>query len=226
MRSSSSTNHGEALRRSDNNDPALLSILALLLWLAAGVIAFLPFAFNTSPWDALTLDVAGHQGNWWHALVGLPFFLAFPMIWLRLRSLVSEQSPSVLERRIIWCLVSVSGIGTVAVETPFLLHLAGTKGWPSLSMLIVGLGVLMVSAVVLLRGRRWISPMQACLIGLSAAYLANLSLVLIVYSTATGSDFSRIGWLVAMVIVWPMALELIWLYSHSFRTRLFGQRSA
>ena len=57
--------------------PVWVNAIALLIWLLAGAVAFLPFAFNTSPWDAVTLRVPGNQGNWWHALVGAPFFLAF-----------------------------------------------------------------------------------------------------------------------------------------------------
>jgi len=75
--------------------------IALLIWLLAGVVVFLPFAFDTSAWDAVTLRVQGNQGNWWHFLAGAPFFLAFPMIWLRLRSLFSSQLSTAIGRRLI-----------------------------------------------------------------------------------------------------------------------------
>jgi len=39
--------------------PAWVNAIALLIWLLAGAVAFLPFAFDTSPWDALTLRVPG-----------------------------------------------------------------------------------------------------------------------------------------------------------------------
>jgi hypothetical protein len=190
----------------------------LLPWLAAGAVACMPFAFDTSPWDAVTLRVPGNQGNWWHFLVGVPFFLAYPMIWLRLRALFSSQSLTVSGRRLIWSLVGFSVVGTTLVELPFLLHLAGTRGWPRLSILSVGFGVLVASAVIQFVGRRRISPTQACLAGLDTAYLANAALCLVVYSDATGSAWSRSGWLVTMVIFWPIGFELIWIYIQAFRT--------
>lgn len=101
------------------------SAFLLVVWLLAGVSAFLPFAVGTSPWDALRLNVPGNQGNWWQVLVGFPFFLAFPMIWLRLRAFSSMQSSSKAERYLIWSAVGISACGTVLVEIPFLLHRAG-----------------------------------------------------------------------------------------------------
>src|ERR1700730_19251726 len=89
--------------------------LALLVWLLAGVVVFLPFAFHTSPWDAVTLRVPGNQGNWWHALVGAPFFLAFPMIWLRLRALFSERLSTSAGRRLLWIAAGISIVGPIAV---------------------------------------------------------------------------------------------------------------
>jgi len=50
---------------------------ALAVWLLAGTAMFLPFASDTSPWDAVTFRVPGNQGNWWHFLVGLPFLILF-----------------------------------------------------------------------------------------------------------------------------------------------------
>src|SRR5580698_5640919 len=69
--------------------PASLNAIALLVSLLAGIVVFLPFALDTSPLNAVMLRVPGNQGNWWHVLVGAPFFLAFPMIWLRLRGFYS-----------------------------------------------------------------------------------------------------------------------------------------
>jgi hypothetical protein len=79
----------------DQRAPVLFDAVGLMVSLLAMAIVFLPFAFDTSPLDAVTLRVPGNQGNWWHALVGTPFFLAFPMLWLRLRSLFSEATVDV-----------------------------------------------------------------------------------------------------------------------------------
>jgi hypothetical protein len=191
----------------------------LLVWLVAGVLPFLPFANDTSAWDAVTLRVPGNQGNWWHVLVGAPCFLAYPMIWLRLRALFSAQASTRTERRAMWVLAGLSVVGTLLVETPFLLHLAGTRGWPRLSILSTGLGIVAASAVVLLVRRRYIEPDRATVAALDTAYLANMALCLVVYAGAPGELSSRVGWAVSMVIVWPIALELGWVYVEAFAAR-------
>jgi hypothetical protein len=203
----------------DERSSTTLSAIALLIWLLAGAVAFLPFAFDTSPLDAVMLHVPGNQGNWWHFLAGAPFFLAFPMIWLRLRVLFSAQPSTPIERRVIWIAAGLSVAGTLAVQTPFLLHLAGTSNWQSFSILSLGLGILIASAAILVARRRRFSPTRVCLIALETAYLANLELCLIVYSEATGSLASRSGWLISLIIVWPILFELIWFFILSLRTQ-------
>lgn len=192
-------------------DPLWINIFALLLWLVAGAVVFLPFAFNTSPWDAITLQVPGNQGNWWHALAGAPFFLAWPMIWLRLRSLFSALPSTTTERRIVWIIAGLSISGTISVETPFLLHLAGTSEWQRFTVLSLGFGIVVLSAVLLFLRRRRIPPTRASRAGLATAWLANASLCLGVYAGAAGGPPSRSGWLLSIVIVWLILLELIWL---------------
>jgi len=191
--------------------------IALLVWLAASAVAFLPFASDTSPWDALTLRVPGNQGNWWHFLAAAPFFLAFPTTWLHLRALFSSQLSTARGRKMIWSAAGLSIAGTLAVESPFLLHLAGTSDWQRFSVLSLGFGIVAACAVILVLRRRQFSPTRACLAGLITAYLANASLCLVVYSEATGGVGSRSGWLVSMVIVWPIVFELIWLFIQTFR---------
>jgi hypothetical protein len=199
--------------------PALFNAVGLLVSLLAGAVVFLPFAFDTSPWDAVTLRVPGNQGNWWHVLVGMPFFLAYPMIWLRLRSLFSKELTAPAERRIIWIAVGLSTCGTMLVEVPFLLHLAGTSEWQRLSVLCLGFGIVITSGALLFLRRRVMFRARACLVGLSTAYLANAALCLVVYSAATGTVRSRSGWLVTMVIVWPMLLELVWVLTQTPKTQ-------
>jgi hypothetical protein len=206
-----------AVRSKEGQDPAWIRAITLLVWLLAGVVAFLPFAFDTSPWDAVTLRVPGNQGNWWHFLAGAPFFLAYPMIWLRLRSLFSKQLSTTVGRRFIWGAIGLSIGGTILVQVPFLLHLAGTSEWQRLSVLSLGFGITIVSAVILFMRRRHISPTRACLVGLGTAYLANAALCLVVYSGAAGNIASRSGWFVSIVIVWPMFFELFWIFIQTFR---------
>jgi len=184
---------------------------AILVWIAAAVSAFLPFALNTSPWDAVTLRVPGNQGNWWHVLVGVPFFLAFPMVWLRLRSVFVERPPATPARQILWTVSGISIFGTILVEIPFLLHLAGTSSWQRFLVLGLGFGIIACSAAVLIRRRHRLSPTVASMVSIDTAYLANAALCLVVYSEATGPIGSRIGWFVSIVIFWPILLELVWL---------------
>lgn len=216
--SRAANNNGAAWSR-EGQDPKWVKAIALLIWLLAGVVAFLPFALNTSPWDAVTLRVPVNQGNWWHVLVGAPFFLAYPMVWLRLSSLFSIQPSTVIGRRLIWITVALSIVGTTLVQVPFLLHLAGTSEWQRLSVLSLGLGIVVVSALILLLRRRHLSSTQACLVGLDTAYLANAALCLVVYSGAAGNLRSKSGWLISMVIVWPIVIELVWLFGQTFRTQ-------
>lgn len=191
--------------------------IALLIGMLAGAVAFLPFAFDTSPWDAVTLRVPGNQGNWWHAFVGAPFFLAYPMIWLRLRSLFSKQLSTAMGRRLIWSAVGLSISATTLVQVPFLLHLAGTSESQRLSVLSLGFGIVIASAILLFLRRDHFFPTQACLVGLNTAYLANMALCLVVYSGATGSAWSRSGWLVSMVIVWAIIFEIGRLFIQTFQ---------
>ena len=203
----------------DERDPAWVNAVSLTVWLVAGVVAFLPFAFDTSPWDAVRLHVPGNQGNWWHVLVGAPFFLAFPMIWLRLRFLFLASRLTALERGMIGTAVCISVGGTIAVETPFLLHLAGTSEWQRLTVLGVGLGMVAASGAIMWTRRRHILPAQACVAALDTAYVANAALCLVVYSEATGSSSSRSGWLVSMVLIWAILLELIAVFGRAIQAR-------
>lgn len=209
--------NGVARSREEQSPGWGVKVITLLVWLVAGVVAFIPFARDTSPWNAVTLHVPGNQGNWWHVLVGAPFFLAFPMIWLRLRSLFSTQSPTATGRRLVWIAVGSSIAGTALVQLPFLFHLAGTSEWQRLSVLSLGFGTVIASATILFLRRHHISPTRACLVGLDTAYLANAALCLVVYSEATGSLWSRSGWLVSIILIWPIAFELLWLLLQTFR---------
>ncbi len=182
--------------------------LGLLLWLVAGEAAFLPFAFHTSPWNALTLHVPGNQGNWWHFLAAAPFFLALPMIGIRLHLLFAPEIEARYLRCAIWSLATLATAGTLLVESPFLLHLAGTSQWQRFIVIALGLGITIVSLVILWRRRRRIPPTRACMAALCTAYLANAALCLVVYAGAAGDVASRSGWFLTLALMAPMTLEL------------------
>lgn len=184
--------------------------ITAIVWLAACVVPFLPFAVSTSPLDAVLLNVPGDQGNWWHFLAGLPFFLAFPTLWLSVQAILTiKKTPAGL--RIISGIALASGIGTILVEVPFMLHLAGTSAWQTFSVLSLGLGILLLSAVVLVLRRRSIPAIDWSICCLLAAYLANASLCLVVYASSPGDPSTRSGWFVTLALAGPMALELLWL---------------
>jgi hypothetical protein len=192
--------------------------IMLVVWLAACVIPFLPFAVSTAPLDAVMFHVPGDQGNWWHFLAGLPFFLAFLVLWLSAQSLLGSQGASTGLRTIAG-VAALSGIGTVLVEVPFLLHLAGTSAWQTFTVLGLGLGILLVGAVILILRRRSIPLRDWCIGSLLAAYLANASLCLIVYASAPGAPSTRTGWFLTLALVWPIAPELLWILAPKSRPR-------
>ena len=198
----------------------LFRIVMLVVSMIAGALVFIPFAVHTSPLDAVMLNVPGDQGNWWHVLIGAPFFLAFPMIWLRLRVFFSKELSTPVERRVIWIVTVLCVCGTFAVEIPFLLHRAGTSEAQRLVVLFLGYGIPVGTAVLLSKHRAKISPTQACLIGLNAAYLANAGLCLPVYGQVAGALSSKPGWLVMLVIVWPMLLEVVWNFVHTSQSAI------
>ncbi len=191
--------------------PRVANILMLLVWITAGIGILLPFALGTSPLDALLLRVPNNEGNWWHALVGLPFFLSLPMIWLHLHVLNSLRLPPVLVRRILWITIIFSAIGTLLVETPFLLHRAGTSELQRLEVIFSGLGIILINGIFLYRKWEKLHPTLACFIGIATAYLANAFLCLIIYGESKFEDQSRSGWYVTLIIVLPIVIELIWL---------------
>ena len=207
-------------RDEEERDPVLLNAIALLVSVTAGVTAFLPIALYTSPWDAVRFKVPGNEGNWWHLLIGAPYFLAFPMIWLRLRALFSSRLSTPEGRRLIWIFVALSTCGTILVEIPFLLrlgNLARMHAGRQLSIVGPTFGIMIASGVILYLKQRDILPTRACLAGLNAAYLANASLCLFIYAPMPGTARSKLGWMVTVVIVWPMLLELVWILGRSFR---------
>src|SRR5689334_5218508 len=126
--------------------------IGLVVSLTAAATAFLPIALYTSPWDVVRFRVPGNEGNWWHLLIGVPFFLAFPMVWLHIRSLFSTRLSTRVGRRVLWTVVALSICGTIAVTVPFLLrlgNLARMKEGRWLSILCPTLGIIIASAALL-----------------------------------------------------------------------------
>lgn len=191
-----------------------VNILMLIVWTVAAVDAVLPLALGTSPLDAVLMRVPGNEGNWWHILIGLPFFLSLPMIWLRWRVLNSPELPT-LARRILWTVIIFSAVGMLLVEAPFLLQLAGTSVLQRWAVIFSGIGIILICGIFLYVRRKKLHPVQACIIGLTAAYLANASLCLIIFGEAKFEGTPRSGWYVTLIIVLPMMIQLIGLLFRS-----------
>jgi hypothetical protein len=213
----------------EEKQPSLwFNTIGLVVSLTAAATAFLPIALYTSPWDAVRFRVPGNEGNWWHFLIGAPFFLAFPMVWLHIRSLFSTRLPTRV-RRVIWAAVALSICGTISVTVPFLLrlgNLARMKEGRWLSILCPTLGIIIASGAILLVRRRDIVPTSACLAGLYTAYLANAAFCLVVYAPMPGTAGSRSGSITTLVIVWPMLLELVWIFVRSFKNAAIPKRNS
>ena len=84
--------------------------------------------------------------------------------------------------------------------------------WRRLSILGPTFGIPIVSGALLFLTRRSILPTRAALVGLNTAYLSNAALCLVVYGSMPGTLASRYGWIVTLVIVWPMLLQLVWIF--------------
>lgn len=212
----------------EERGPVWFNAVALLISVTAAVNAFLPIALYTSPWDAVRFRVPGNEGNWWHLLIGAPYFLAFPMLWLLLRSLFSTRLSTPAGRRLVWIVVALSICGTILVTLPFVFrlgNLARMNEWRRLSILGPTLGIVIVSGALLFLRRHEIPPTRACLAGLNSAYLSNAALCLVVYGPMPGTVRSKLGWIVTLVIVWPMLLELVWIFIRSFKTPAGRERS-
>jgi hypothetical protein len=138
-------------------------------------------------------------------------FLRFRWCGFALRALFSDRLSTPGGRRLLWIFAALSVLGTIAVETPFLLHLAGTSEWQRLSVLALGFGIPVASGILLYLRRRSMPPASACLAALNAAYLANAALCLVIYSDAPGAFSSKTGWYVTVALFWPILAELIWL---------------
>lgn len=68
--------------------------------------------------------------------------------WLNLQQTLTRTG-----QRLIWIVVCLSICAAVAVETPFLLLLAGTSEWQRFAILCLGFGIIIASGAILFLGR-------------------------------------------------------------------------
>jgi len=193
------------------------SAASLLVASLAGVAVFLPFSANTSAWNAVTLRVPGDQGNWWHLLAGAPFLLAFVMVWLSARSLLSI-APSTAERRILWSLTAISVCATLLVEAPVLFRMGNLAQMGlrrQLTIVVPGLVALAICSAILISRHKTIPASGAVLLGLSGAYLVNAAFCLGMYAPYAPQS----GWYLTMALVWLIALQVLWIFFNSYRAQ-------
>ncbi len=191
--------------------PAWYNFSMSMIWIAAGIGIFLPFALGISPLDALLLRIP-NESNWWHVLVGFPFFLCLPMIWVRVHLLNSAINLNGNLLKTFWTLIYISAVGTVLVEFPFLIHKAGTSEFQRLEVIFLGLGVLLSCFLYLLKKRKTIHPTLSLIIAITCAYLANAFLCLIVYGEKKFQNQPRSGWYLTLEIAIALIADLIWLF--------------
>ena len=190
-------------------------VATLLVAICACIAAFLPFSAGTSAWSAVTLRVPGDQGNWWHFIAGAPFFLAFIMVWLSARSLLSF-APSAVERRIFWGLAGASVCGTLLVEGPVLFRMGNFAQmglYRQMQLVVPGLCALALCTAILVSQRSRITSADAILVGLCAAYLTHAAFCLGMYAPYAPQS----GWYVTMALVWLLALLVLWVFFHAYR---------
>jgi hypothetical protein len=129
---------------------------------------------------------------------------------------------------VIWTLVALSICGTISVTVPFLLrlgNLAQMKESRWLSILGPTLGIIIASGAMLFVRRRNIVATSACLAGLYTAYLANAAFCVVVYAPMPGTAGSRSGSITTLVIMWPMLLEMVWIFGRSFKNAAMSKRN-
>jgi hypothetical protein len=177
--------------------------VALAVSLAAAAVIFLPFTWDTSPWD-----VVGHWPWVWEdlkfTLLAIPFFLAFPMVWIRVR-LLFPHAIRPAERIIIWTIALLAVSATIWVEGIFIPEALRDRDW---SEWFVGTPpiVLLAGATPTFVRRRRITPLNRIIAGLNTVYLGNA--VMCVIGFAGAQDF---GWYMTIAVGSFMVFEFFWI---------------
>src|SRR2546430_7994074 len=81
------------------------------------------------------------------------YLLAYPAIWLHARWPGAERAPKKTGQQVLWGVLLLSALGTVAVQSPFVLHRAGTSELQRLAIIVTGFGFLLTGAASLFRRR-------------------------------------------------------------------------
>jgi hypothetical protein len=187
---------------SPSRPPLAIRAVTLAISIPAIAIVFLEFAESTSPWMVVVSPFPdGYASDWPLPLLGVPFFLAFPLAWLALRSLFSSRI-SLTELVIAWAIIGISLAATILfnimVLHDILLYGGGNPKLP----IFISTTILVAGALSLIFRRRHITRAYAPLIVLYIAYLANAALCVLGFD-----NHQNIGWYLTI----PVAAVMIFL---------------
>jgi hypothetical protein len=181
-------------------------VIALVISLPLTAVVFLDFAEGISPWNVASAFVFDElhfwsMEDWQLALCAAPFFLAFPLMWLGIRSIFSAKL-SGPESIGVWSLVGLSACATLIIDADLMVDFFRYHNGGELAA--VGPGIVVGAAAAIVCRRRHFSAERCRLIGLYVCYVANGIVCLIAFA-----ENQNLGWYVALIIVCGMSGELL-----------------
>jgi hypothetical protein len=181
-------------------------VIALVISLPSTAVVFLDFAEGISPWNVASAFVFDElhfwsMEDWQLALCAAPFFLAFPLMWLGIRSIFSAKL-SGPESIGVWSLVGLSACATLIIDADLMVDFFHYHNGGEL--VAVGLGFVIGAPALIFCRRRRLSAERSRPVGLYICYVANGVICLIAFA-----ENKNLGWYVSLVIVCGMCAELM-----------------
>jgi len=196
-----------------------LELIFLLLWLPALAIPFLDFTHGVTP-----LAAAGEIANGAIPLLGISFFIAFPIIIWKFRRWLAP--PARWERRITLALVFVCAAPHVMEMALIARDIIHDPHWPTggwvrvlmeWSILICGFGIPLLGLLLALSLHRRGESARALEILMMSPFVANAAMCLFAFYDDPETGYWLTIWIV-MVGLGEMAI-LGWPRLHSLVTR-------
>jgi hypothetical protein len=192
---------------SPSHPPVAIRVIALLISIPAIAIVFLEFAESTSPWNVVVSPLSeGYGSDWPLSLLGVPFFLAFPLAWLALRSLFSSRI-SLTELVIAWAIIGISLAATIVFNIMVLHDILLYGGGAPKPPIFMSITILVAGALLLIFRRRHLTRAHAPLIALYIAYLANATLCILGFDS-----IQNLGWYLTIPVAAVMIFLLLSLF--------------
>jgi hypothetical protein len=194
---------GESARR--RRTP--MQVALFLLALPAVVTPFVPFAYDSSPVDAVRDVPQFGSDDWILYLVALTFFTGFPILLWKSRLLLLPVAPRWWEWRVLAVVTLIISIPIVIVVGGMLWQVRrGNFSFDSEGMLMlsVALGVPPAATTVMaLRWRRrgWQAALETLLI---SGYLTNAAMCLLAFH-----EYAEIGYWLTVTVAASFAAEMI-----------------